>query len=228
MGNEFSILLVNEFTKYVRNEISLEVARDTVRRELDKISERMRFGSYTSTEEVCEAIFMTHDPIYRTYYRCPDNHQQLYSQSYTIILNRGRSPFKSTAEWMQTNSQRGSNRCETCDKSVNIDVSFIIPPPLVILEVSGSESEIDINDSFEVAHLGQPHKYNLAGIVYYKDADRHFVSNIVMPDKQLWYYDSMSNGGHMSCLGLLAMHHPVTRCRGGSACVAFYVISSRE
>ena len=57
LGNEFCILLVNEFSKYVRNEISLKVARDTVRKELDKASEYMRFGSYTSIEEICEAIF---------------------------------------------------------------------------------------------------------------------------------------------------------------------------
>ena len=109
LGNEFCILLVNEFTKYVRNEISLEAARDTVRRELDKTSEYMRFGSYTSIEEVCETIFTTHKAIYNTYYQCPDNHRQLYSQSHTVFVHRGSSAFKSTAEWMQTNSQHQEN-----------------------------------------------------------------------------------------------------------------------
>ena len=224
LGNEFCVLLVNKFTRYDRKEISLEVAHDTVRKELDKASEYMRFGSYTSIEEICEAIFTTREAVYHTYYQCPDNHQQFYSQSHTIYLSRGRSLFKSTAEWMQMNSQQGTNRCETCDKPVNINISFIVPPPLVILEFSGSE--IDIDDSFEVAHLGQPHKYNLAGVVYYKDADRHFVSNIVTPDKQFWFYDGMSNGGHMSCLGSLAQPLAATQCRGGSACAAFYIISN--
>ena len=165
LGNEYCILLVNEFTRFVRNEISLEVARDMVRKELDKKSEYMRFGSYTSIEVICEAIFTTSDAIYCTYYQCPDNHQQLYSQLHTIYLPKGRSPFKSTADWMQTNSQQGTNRCEMCDKTVIINISFIAPPPpLVILEFS--RSEIDIDDSFEVSHLGKPHKYNLAGVVY--------------------------------------------------------------
>ena len=109
LGNEFCVLLVNEFTRYDRKEISLEVARDTVRKELDKASEYMRFGSYTSIEEICEAIFTTREAVYHTYYQCPDNHQQFYSQSHTIYLSRGRSLFKSTAEWMQTNSQQGTN-----------------------------------------------------------------------------------------------------------------------
>jgi hypothetical protein len=226
LGNKFCILLVSEFTKYVQNKISLEVARDTVRKELDKTSEYMRFGSYTSIEEVCEAIFKTRGAIYRTYYQCPDNHRQLYSQSHTIYLPRGRSPFKSTAEWMQTNSQQGTNRCGMCDKPVNINISFIVPPPLVILEFSGSG--IDIDDSFEVVHQGQAQKYDLAGVVYYKHAERHFVSSMVTSDKQLWSYDGLRNGGHMSCLGPLPLHQPVTQCRGGSACAAFYIISSHD
>ena len=197
-----------------------------MRRELDKTSEYMRFGYYTSIEEICEAIFTTHEAVYDTYYRCPDGHQQLYSQSHTIFMHRGRSPFKSTAEWIQTNSQRGTNLCETCDKPVNIDISFVVPPPLVILEFSGSE--IDIDDCFEVTHQFQPHKYDLAGIVYYKDAEQHFVSNIVTPDKQLWFYDGMSNGGRMASLGPLAMRQQVSWCRGGSACAAFYISSNHE
>ncbi|KAF8969122.1 hypothetical protein BDZ97DRAFT_1654173 [Flammula alnicola] len=222
LGNEFSILLIDEFTKYACNEISLEVARDTVRKELAKTSQYMRFGYYTSIEAICEAIFTSHDVIYQTYYQCPDNHQRLYSQSHTIYMSKGRSPFKSTTEWMQTNSQQGTNRCEICDKLVKINISFVAPPPLVILEFSGSGIEVDI--SFEVAHLGQPHKYNLAGVIYYRDADRHFISNIVAPDKQLWFYDGMSNGGQMAPSGPLAMHQgSLATCRGGSASAAFYV-----
>ena len=96
----------------------------------------------------------------------------------------------------------------------------------MILEFS--RSEIDIDDSFEVSHLGKPHKYNLAGVVYYKRAEQHFVSNIVTPDKQLWSYDGMRNGGRMSCLGPLATRQPAMWSRGvsESACAAFYIISS--
>ena len=60
-------------------------------------------------------------------------------------------------------------------------------------------SEIDIDDEFELLHLGQPYKYNLAGVVYYKNAEQHFVSIVVTSNKQLWFYDGMGNGGHMSC-----------------------------
>ena len=223
LGNDFCILLVNQFIKYNQNEISLEVARDIVREELAKTSQYMRFGSYTSIEAICEAMFTTREAIYHTYYQCPDNHWQLYSRSHTIYMSKGWSPFKSTTEWMQNNSQQGTNRCETCDKPVNINVSFVAPPPLVILESSGSEIEID--DTFELIHLGQPHKYNLAGIVYYKDLVQHFVSTIVGPDKQLWSYDGMSNGGRMSPLGSLAMHQNslATQCIGGSASASFYI-----
>ena len=200
-----------------------------VRKELGKTSQNMRFGCYTSIEVICEAMFTTHDAIssYQTYYQCPDNHQQLYSQSLSIYMAKGNSPFKSTAEWMQTNSQQGTNRCEICNKPVTINISFVAPPPLVILELSGSE--VDIDGSFEVVHLGQPNKYDLAGVVYYKDADQHFVSSIVTPDKQLWYYDGMSNGGRMLLVssGPLAIHQGslAMQCRGGSPSAAFYILN---
>ena len=98
LGNEFCILLVHQFTRYKQNEISLEAARDTVQKELDKTSQYMRFGSYTSIEVICEAIFTTCEAIYHTYYRCPDNHRQFYSQSHSIYMTKGRSPFKSTTK----------------------------------------------------------------------------------------------------------------------------------
>ena len=182
--------------RYKWNEISLEAVRDTVQKELDKTSQYMRFGSYTSIEAICEAIFTTREAIYHTYYRCPDNHQQFYSQSHSIYMTKWRSPFKLTTEWMQSNSQWGTNRCGTCDKPVNINISFVAPLPLLVLELSGSGIEVD--DTIEVTHLGQPHKYNLAGIVYYKSADQHFVSNIITQDNQLWSYDGMRDGSRMS------------------------------
>ena len=153
--------------------------RDTVRKDLDKTSQYMRFGSYTSIEVICEAMFTTHDAVYCTYFQCPDNHRQIHSQSHTLYLPKGSSPFKSTAEWMQNNL--GTNCCGSCCKLVNINISFVVPPPLVILEIS--DSEIDIDVSFEVVHLGQPHKYTLVGVVYYKGAEQHFVSDFVTPDK---------------------------------------------
>ena len=68
LGNDFCILLVNQFIKYNQNEISLEVGRDIVREELAKTSQYMRFGSYTSIEAICKAMFTTHEAIYHTYH----------------------------------------------------------------------------------------------------------------------------------------------------------------
>ena len=39
-----------------------------------------------------------------------------------------------------------------------------------------------------------PRNVNLAGIVYFQPGENHFVSNIVMEDNQVWYYDGLING----------------------------------
>ncbi|KAF8803149.1 hypothetical protein BYT27DRAFT_7305464 [Phlegmacium glaucopus] len=220
LGNEFCILLINKFFKYDENEISLEMARDSVRKELARFSQYMRFGSYTSIEHICEAIFTTNNVIYQTYYQCPDNHRQLHSESYTTYMSKGRAPFRSTSEWMQTNSQQGTNHCELCNQPVNIETTFIVPPPFVVLEFSSSSTEID--HSFELTHLGEQHRYSIAGIIYYRD--HHFMSHIITSDKQVWFYDGLSIGGQMFYSGSLTTHQTLlTTSRGGSAAAAIYI-----
>ena len=116
LGNEFCILLVNEFTRYVQEETSLEAARDTVRRELDKISEYMRFGSYTSIEEICEAIFMTRDAIYRTYYQ----------SALTVTSNSTRNRIQYTFLEGGRHSNQLPNGCKPTHSKEPTDVKYVI------------------------------------------------------------------------------------------------------
>ena len=222
LGNEFSILLINEFLKYDENKISLEMARDSVQNKLARFSQYMRFGSYTSIKHVCEAIFTTSNVIYQTYYQCPDNpiHRKLHSEFYTIYMSKGWAPFRSTSEWMQTNSQQRTNCCESCYQPVNIETTFVVPPPLLVLEFSSSTTDTD--HSLELTHLGELHRYNIAGVIYYRDY--HFISHIITPDKQIWFYDGLNTEGQMLYLGSLEAHQPLlTTSRGGSASAAIYI-----
>ena len=220
LGNDFSILLINEFFKYDENKISLETARDSVRNELARFSQYMRFGSYTSIEHVCEAMFTTSNVIYQTHYHCPNNHRKIHSEFYTTYMSKGLAPFRSTSEWMRTNSQQGTNCCELCFQPVNIETIFVVPPPLLVLEFSSSTTDID--HSLELTHLGELHRYNIAGIIYYRD--HHFISHIITPDKQVWFYDGLNNGGQMLYSGSLETHRPLlTTSRGGSASAAIYI-----
>ena len=39
-----------------------------------------------------------------------------------------------------------------------------------------------------------PRNVSLVGTVYFEPGENHFVSNIVMEDNQVWYYDPLING----------------------------------
>jgi hypothetical protein len=62
----------------------------------------------------------------------------------------------------------------------DIETTFVSAPTLLILEFSNSS--INIDHCLEI-NSDEIHKYELAGVVYYRD--EHFVSNIITADKQL-------------------------------------------
>ena len=218
-GNEFSILLANQFSKYDKNLISLENARDKVRKELARAFSHLKFGSYTSIEYIFDAMFTTGDVIYETCHRCPNGHGDFYSEGYKLYMTKACADFKSTSEWMEINSYNATNSCRTCGQAVDIETAFVTAPPLVILEFSNSSIKID--HCLEIKLSDEIHKYELAGVVYYRD--EHFVSNIITADKQLWYYDGLTTGSQLVYSGSLFSSPQLTTCRGGSASAAFYI-----
>jgi hypothetical protein len=228
LGNEFCTLLSQEFERQRRKETSLEAGRDVVRRELGKANGLLRFGEYTSIEQVCQTIFSTGEAVYETYYQCPSEsrHRFLYSRDASIFIQAFSRSFtyRTTSQWMETNSWQGTNLCHTCGLRVRIEISFSIAPPLLALEFSGLKIEID--RSIKINVNGVLHGYNLAGIVYFKSGESHFVSNI-MQDDQVWYYDGLINGGQMvnlsQCAAAASDPAMLSTCNGGSAVLAIYV-----
>ena len=64
---------------------------------------------------------------------------------------------------------------------MNVETTFMTAPPLLILEFSNSEIEID--HCHDIKRFDETHKYDLAGVIYYRD--EHFISNIITTDKQV-------------------------------------------
>ena len=199
--------------------ISLEKARDKVRKELAKVFPHLKFGSYTSIEYIFDAMFTTSEVIYDISHQCTNNHEDLYSEENKLYMTKGCAHFTSTSEWMQKNSYNATNSCRTCGQAVDIETAFVAAPPLVVLEFPGSNIEID--HYFEIKISNEIHKYDLAGVVYYRD--QHFVSNIITADKQVWFYDGLTTGLQLIYSGSLLSCPNLTSCRGGLATAAFYI-----
>ena len=83
---------------------------------------------------------------------------------------------------------------------------------------------MEIDHSLKINVHGNLHRYNLAGVVYFKPEESHFVSNIVTEDNWVWYYDGLINRGQMMHTRPLGADPAMlSACRGGSAVAAFYV-----
>ena len=87
-----------------------------------------------------------------------------------------------------------------------------------------SSCNIEIDHSIKINVHGVLYIYSLAGVVYFKSGESHFVSNIITEDNRIWYYDGLVNGGQMVNTRLLdADPATLNTCRGGSAILAIYV-----
>ena len=124
---------------------------------------------------------------------------------------------------METNSWQGTNLCQACGLRVKIETNFCTAPSL--LELEFSRCKIEIDHSLIINVHGDLHRYNLAGIMYFKPGESHFISNIVMEDNWVWYYDGLINGGQMVHARPLGADPAalLSTCRGGSAVLALYV-----
>jgi hypothetical protein len=196
----------------------LEKARDKVRKELAKISPHLKFGSYTAIDNIFEAMFTTSEVIYETHHRCPDNHRDLRFEGYKLHISKGCANFTSTSEWMRENSHEATSSCRMCGQGVIVETTFVTAPPLLILEFSNSKIEID--HCLDIKQFDETHKYDLAGVIYYRD--EHFISNIITADKQLWFYDGLTTGSQLIYSGSLQSCPQLTVCRGGTASAAIY------
>ena len=177
LGNEFCTLFSQEFQRYCRKEMSLEARHDVIRRELGKVNVLLHFWQYTLIEQVCQTRFSTSEVVYEVYYQCPSSHRFLYSQENSNFIQASNNfTYRSTSWWMETNSWLGTNLFQTCGLRVRIESRFSMAPPLLAFEFSCCDIEID--HSIKINVHGDLHRYNLAGVMYFKTGESHFVSNI--------------------------------------------------
>jgi hypothetical protein len=189
------------------------------------------FGHFTSIERVCEGLLATRYPIRVTNYRCPNNHHERQSESYDLIIHKGRSNFESISDWISSTSEEASTCCRTCEGQVRLEYIFKTAPPLLAFSFPNSRTHID--HGFELKVNNHKHNYRLNAVVYFRETDAHFVSYVITRDGQIWFYDGIlyKNNPQMEYCGLLSRCHensesPLEFCRGGQASLAVYARTS--
>ena len=227
MDNSAALQLVEGFSQHERGVTSLEDARDKVRRTMSREHNGPGFGRFTSIERVCEGLFATRYLIRESSYRCPNNHQERQSGLYDLIIHKGSNNFESISDWISSTSEETSTRCRTCGSQIRLEYIFKTAPPLLAFSFPNSRTHIDHN--FELKVDNHKHNYRLNAVVYFREADAHFISYVITTDGQIWFYDGIlyKSNPRMEYCGLLSNENlnsgsPLEFCRGGKASLAVY------
>ena len=111
--------------------------------------------------------------------------------------------------------------CRQCSKSLFIYHEFVSAKPLLALEFSGFQ--LQINDHVLVKIDNVEHNYSLAGIVYY--GSDHFTAQIILQDSQIWFHDGITTGQTTIYDSSLALNCPdLFTCRGKHASMVLYFL----
>jgi PIF1-like helicase len=221
LGKHSQNMIVN-FELVIKNELSLEEARNNVRRMLYNQSPSL-FPSGTlgtNIQDLIQNIFKDTESLSTSKSSCMHCGFEDYSQSQlsriTYIQKRH---SKSTSNWFKT-KQSQKKECEQCDLFMDITETFNNPIDLVFISLE--QTGIEINKSIKLIGNGQNYILNLRGIIYL--GAHHFTARIVTPDRNVWYHDGISTG--QSCLneGYLSdfSKNSLMTCKGRQAVVVVY------
>ena len=122
---------------------------------------------------------------------------------------------------MMSQSELSPKSCRRCSKDVFIINEYVSAPPLLAVEVSGHDIQIDNQISIKVEDV--QYTYTMIGIVYY--GDDHFTARIILEDKQIWFHDGITTGHNTIYEGSLALNCPeLHTCRGKQASLVLYFL----
>ncbi|KAF9531536.1 hypothetical protein CPB83DRAFT_761408, partial [Crepidotus variabilis] len=162
--------LIQGFERFKSSLRTLEDIRDKIRHVMHRLRpQEMRFGSYTSVDNVLSSLLISENPAFSAIRKCSVR---------TFLLHSNAQKYADTQTWMNAEATGiPTNRsCPSCGEIVVESISYLRPPPVLVLEWAGKTVQIEPSISVPVA--GRMVPYNLKGVVYYGSS--HFVSLLVL------------------------------------------------
>jgi hypothetical protein len=162
--------------------------------------------------------------VHKTYRQCENRHkhheQNLYSGAYSIGVNPNR--HRTISQCIMSQPELSPRSCRQCSHSVFIINEFAVAPPLLAIDISGHDLQLDNETYVKVGNV--QYTYTLIGIVYY--GDDHFTARIILEDGQIWFHDGITTGRNTIYDGSLALNCPDLRtCRGKRASLVIYSLN---
>ncbi|KAF8702360.1 hypothetical protein AX14_014404 [Amanita brunnescens Koide BX004] len=223
MNNDIMNALVLDFAKHAHGIITMESARDNLRRSLHSLApQHFHWGNFTSVPHLLEYLLSMPSVTIESKLCCENNHvanRRRPDNNTCCVVSAGATQYISTADWMHTMKEETRQTCDTCSERLFMQHKFAFPLPFIALDFSGMTMSLD--DTLYLSINQSNVTYKLRGIVYFGVA--HFTSRIIYENGMVWFHDSVETGRNVIYEGMLqTMHAQLNNNRGKDATMAIY------
>ena len=223
MNTDFIGALALDYARHSSSLISLESARDNLRRSLHQVVPHyFTWGQYTSVCNLLEYMLTTPHVTLNSYLTCKNNHAtnpRATNNNTCCLIYAGTNIYDSILSWVADMSETTSHKCPSCGELQLLKNEFAFPLPVIALDFSGQR--IELNHTFTIAINNADVLYKLRGIIYYGDS--HFTSHVIFDNSMTWFHDGIATRQSLIYEGILSnISESLFICRGKNAHVAIY------
>jgi hypothetical protein len=168
--------LVTDFAENKAGLMTLETARDNLRRGMSSISQRLfAWGKFTSSQQILEYILTTPSMAFDSTLHCENQHTHAahIEEDTCCVISAGINKNTSIEQWVTDLKEVTDIQCQSCDKFVLKYSCLSYKLPIIAFDFSSPV----INVHFKVDMKGADVMYKLRGVIYY--GDDHFTSRII-------------------------------------------------
>jgi hypothetical protein len=225
MNDDIMGVLAVNFTRHIHGSVTLESARDQLRRFLHNLAPRhFKWGEYTSVHHLLEYILSMPTVTIQSHVMCKNNHTVEDGRPLNntcCLISAGITQHTSISQWMLTMEEETAHTCSSCQEKLTRVHKFALPLPLIALDLS-KQNNIDIDHTFHVFIDNNEVTYKLRGIIYYGQA--HFTSRVVCENGMVWHHDGLETGRNLVYEGTLnnLQSEYLSSNRGRHATAAIY------
>jgi hypothetical protein len=214
--------LAQNFCNHASGATTLESARDDARRHLHRLSPvHFSWGQFTSVTVLLEYLLSMPTPVIQSDFVCVNGHcsENRMTNSRCCLLAVASTESASVTDWMHDLKEETNVTCSYCLEKMKIAHRFLLPLPLIVLDVSSNQLQIDA--TFSLLVNNEECTYGLQGIVYYGDS--HFTARVVSKSGMVWFHDGIATGQSLLYEGtILTFTGSFNLCRGKEAAVVVY------
>jgi hypothetical protein len=221
INREFFPAICSGFLDLEQGLTTLESVRDELRHLFHDLHlPRLRWGIYTSANQVMRTLFTTSRDLVSSQLACKNQHQicRLNPSSLSCyVLDAGTTQYQSISGWMQNFVEVSRVQCDICGEFLLRQFHFESIPQVLIFDVEGVEMVID--KEIQIVKNGKYISMALKGVIYF--GEYHYTSRVIV-NNQVWFHDGLSTGKEMMYEGELHTMTDFYHSRGKEAHVAVY------